>query len=738
MRRLPTFLLFLLTVYFPSLCIGAVHYASPTGSAIWSQSTNISTPCSITTAMSNAQAGDTVYLRGGTYATTNKGAYDTPSLSPTNSGSAGSPIVFGGYQNETATFVPGNPSSHVSPLLGVNSKNYITFRKITVDTTGATGGGSAAFWIYGADHVVIENCILIGHTVTDSDVHWGAIMAYEYTTNLTVKNNKMYNWNASGGANSAGITIFNNKYLIVEHNEIYNCCVGINDCEAGYYNEYRYNYIHDITARGISAYLQDGVSGNNVKIFNNIIANITNSSNEGNRGIILDNIGSGMAYNNYKIYNNVLYNASGIALSHTSGVEVWNNIIWNSSSDSELGSMIWHFGSTEDPTYIDYNCYWPNQRFGIHIYTGSAVYYTTLAAWTSGHGYDSHSKHENPLFVDSSGGAIGFKLQAGSPALDAGIDRQDYDGDGNTTERINMGAYITGNEIIGLVSVSECQNWQTLHPEWIFCDDFVDGTPLVRSGRYFDYDDAGGRFTLASGVGTVGTDNSNGMKAVWSVGDVNVGNLYLSFGRNPGAGMSNGIRTSEDFREIYYRMYLKQQSGWQGNPAKLSRATVIAASDWSQAMIAHIWGDDTTHLSLDPASCVVGSTVQCVGYNDFGHLVWLGQQSGTTAIFDGQASHNDRWYCIEGHVKLNDPGVSNGIQEFWIDGVLETRKTGLNFVGSYTSYGINAIFFENYWNAGATKQEERYFDNIVVSTQRIGCLGDTTPPSPPKNLRVIP
>ena len=34
---------------------------------------------------------------------------------------------------------------------------------------------------------------------------------------------------------------------------------------------------------------------------------------------------------------------------------------------------------------------------------------------------------------------------------------------------------------------NECDNWQTLHPEWIFCDDFEDGTPLVRDGRYFEH-----------------------------------------------------------------------------------------------------------------------------------------------------------------------------------------------------------------------------------------------------------
>jgi hypothetical protein len=138
-------------------------------------------------------------------------------------------------------------------------------------------------------------------------------------------------------------------------------------------------------------------------------------------------------------------------------------------------------------------------------------------------------------------------------------------------------------------------------------------------------------------------------------------------------------------------------------------------------MIAHLWSDDNEHLLIDPASCVNASgAVQCTTYNDFNHLSWLGNKSGITPLF--ATNNSGKWFCVEAHVKLNDPGLSNGIQEFWIDGQLEARREGLNFVGTYADYAINAIFFENYWNAGSPVQQERYFDNIVVSTKPIGCL----------------
>jgi hypothetical protein len=269
-----------------------------------------------------------------------------------------------------------------------------------------------------------------------------------------------------------------------------------------------------------------------------------------------------------------------------------------------------------------------------------------------------------------------------------------------------------------LAGALECENWQASHPNWIFCDDFESQAPLVGQGRYFEYGDDEGDFILMDGVGL---DLSRGMRALWQRDEVGAGGLKLGFGRNPSEYMNRGIRENEDFREIYYRMYLKMEAGWQGDPAKLSRATVFAADDWSQAMIAHLWGGWDDKLLIDPVRCVDQSNqVKCVRYNDFAHMDWLGYQNGLTPIFS--TGYNNRWYCVEAHVRLNDPGQSNGVQEFWIDGGLEARREGLDFVRSYTDYAINAIFFENYWNSGAPQEQARYFDNIVVSTERIGCL----------------
>jgi len=61
-----------------------------------------------------------------------------------------------------------------------------------------------------------------------------------------------------------------------------------------------------------------------------------------------------------------------------------------------------------------------------------------------------------------------------------------------------------------------------------------------------------------------------------------------------------------------------------------------------------------------------------------------------------------------------------GCSKVRINGNLEAQHTELNFLGSYQTYGINAVFLENYWNDGSPHVEERYFDDFVVSTQPIG------------------
>lgn len=132
MIKIISLLIYLLV---PVLAYGSAHYVSPTGTDTWANSTNISTPCSISTANSNIQAGDKAILRGGTY-TISSGA----AINPTNNGTCDPPgtpetdsckIIYEAYPGETPLFTA-NLSSDISGI-SLTSKKYI---KITGTATG--------------------------------------------------------------------------------------------------------------------------------------------------------------------------------------------------------------------------------------------------------------------------------------------------------------------------------------------------------------------------------------------------------------------------------------------------------------------------------------------------------------------------------------------------------------------------------------------------------------------------
>lgn len=248
-------------------------------------------------------------------------------------------------------------------------------------------------------------------------------------------------------------------------------------------------------------------------------------------------------------------------------------------------------------------------------------------------------------------------------------------------------------------------------PEWIWCDDFE----TDRIASYFE-----ASMPREAGVGVNG---SQGVVGRYLVGTSEAGNLKLAFGRTPSGSLRPADDGTRNYREVYWRVYVKHPSDWEGGGAdKLSRATVFTGSDWRQAMIAHVWSsrsDGDAYLKLDPASGVSGSSVRTSGYNDFDNLTWLGARRGATPLFSD--ANKGKWHCVEARVKLNEAGQSNGVFQLWVNGELDVSRTDLNWIGSYNGYGINAVFLENYWNAGTQVEQSRYMDNFVVSTAPIGC-----------------
>lgn len=97
---------------------------------------------------------------------------------------------------------------------------------------------------------------------------------------------------------------------------------------------------------------------------------------------------------------------------------------------------------------------------------------------------------------------------------------------------------------------------------------------------------------------------------------------------------------------------------------------------------------------------------------------------GDELMFDVALAQN-RWYCIEGRVRMNSPGLANGLAEVYVDGDRALRETGLRFRrASEASVGVRELWDNVYFGGKyATPNELRLtIDEMVVSSGgRVGC-----------------
>jgi hypothetical protein len=270
----------------------------------------------------------------------------------------------------------------------------------------------------------------------------------------------------------------------------------------------------------------------------------------------------------------------------------------------------------------------------------------------------------------------------------------------------------TDTVVLTLEPLPECA---TPKAAWIWCDDFE----VDRLQQYAQVANAAGNFGRIAGIGR---EQSIGIRSTFNPAIQNGGWLEVTFGRTPPVSF---FRKPVDagtakYRQIYWRIFVRTDTDWTGgNADKFTRASVYANANRAQAMIAHAWGGgrDVFGFYLDPARGTdAAGNLRSTRWNDFANLTWLGNFKAATSLL----GTNGAWECVEFMVKLNDAGQSNGEFWYWKNGIAEASRTNLNWLGAYTEYGINSVRIEQYWPA-APRIQSRYFDNFVVSTERIGC-----------------
>jgi hypothetical protein len=262
---------------------------------------------------------------------------------------------------------------------------------------------------------------------------------------------------------------------------------------------------------------------------------------------------------------------------------------------------------------------------------------------------------------------------------------------------------------------AECPD--ALPEAWVLCEDFEAIEDPTKT--FFEFQDGDGAFVLGQGDAASGTRS---MRTKYREGVEGSGWLSVAIGRNPVVyGDRPNAAAGGDFTEIYWRFRVKTQAGWPDiGLGHLTSATVLASSEWTQAMVARLRSDgDNVVLLAEPTTCIEGGAVSCTGFEDAMGQKHLGGLVGAMPIFSQAAA--DEWHCVEAHVVLNTPGLADGVFEFWVDDTLENGAYQLDWRGTWAEYGINLVTLENFWPGGAPADLERAVDDLVISTAPIGC-----------------
>lgn len=389
-------------------------------------------------------AGETVYIRAGTY---------SERVTPQNSGSSGSPITYAAYAGETVTLDgSGVTVPEYSGLFDIHAKEYIQVSGLRVVHSGYYG-------------IVAED-----------------------SSYITIDHNYTYD------TYSSGISSWGSDHMMVDNNEVVGACTGIWQEHISISNtdtfDVRYNHIHDVMPgtqgkEGMS--IKDASSHG--KVYGNQVDHINHV------GIYVDAEAEHLF--DVEVYQNVVHDipAMGFALASEAGgllenIRLFNNIAYRNQVGLWLSACCTDMHPFKDIT-IAYNTFVYNGLDGWgggigienlqvqnvivrgnicsqNVYSQMSADASILPQLTVDHNLTDGSRDPELEFygvddlVDVSPAFVGvgvgdYHLMAGSPAIDAGTplnapaadfdgEARPQDGDGDGFAGYDIGADETMGE----------------------------------------------------------------------------------------------------------------------------------------------------------------------------------------------------------------------------------------------------------------------------------------------------
>ncbi len=437
------------------MAAGATYYVAPSGDDEH-PGTQAKPWQTIQKAASFLGAGDTVYIRAGTYA---------EQVIPQNSGSAGNTITYAAYPGETVTIDGAGMElpAYETGLFVLEDINYIKVSGLRIINAGPYEN-NAGIYVDNAHNIIVEDNY-ISNTVSSGIGVWDG-------SNVIIDGNEVRL--ACNDGEQEMITVSGTDTFEVKNNEVYDGGPGTNGGEGitikgGATNGKIYqNHVHDITHGERTCLYVDGwgetKATSNIEIYQNIFHNC-------GAGISLASEDGGLV-RNVKIYNNIVYDNQsngleigswgepGVSVRPVEGITFINNTVYNNGSSGWGGGF---YNDNPDVTDIVVR----NNIFGQN--PTSQIVNESTASLTVDHNLIDGSQEYayaingtdyvegDPRFLNAPG--ADFRLQTDSPALDRGssVDAPDgdfegnprpQDGDGDGTSTYDIGAF----EVAGLTA----------------------------------------------------------------------------------------------------------------------------------------------------------------------------------------------------------------------------------------------------------------------------------------------
>jgi len=324
------------------------------------------------------------------------------------------------------------------------------------------------------------------------------------------------------------------------------------------------------------------------------------------------------------------------------------------------------------------------------------------------------------------------------------------------------------------VCPSECSNWQANHPDWLLCEDFED---------YENYNDFMSWYADSQWLTETGHFNPSGPNGRITI-DSNsyLGDYALHMPHGPDgsyrgselrwfecAGQDQVPCTLDGYDELYIRTYVKfaadhdyvhhfltmgasQPDGFYGAMGLAGcrpNGEISAGStvDFNADFVAHgrresresFFYTYSVDMRCDPGYVCdryADATAICNQCASRGLPCTNGEECCWGNSYPSDPTPDsvlprEEWICLEMMMEMNTPGQSDGRMAYWINDNLIHEETTM-FWRTIPELQLNRAALQHYVTSGEGAQwgqQRVWWDNAIISTERIGCLG-YIPPDP--------